>query len=166
MTTQFISRFVALLASAVLMSSSFAQVSEFKNLHRLLGNGIPLKVYQNILDEFDKQFIGAENVSWEKVQDNYLAKFSLGDIKKRVLLNPKGKLVYEITYGTEKHLPAHLRKYFKRRYVESTITSVIFVEEAGRSICVVNMEDDSRYIIVRVENDEIEEVGNYNKARS
>ena len=40
----------------------------------------------------------------------------------------------------------------------------INVKEDNRDIWVVNLEDDKKLIIARVEDDGLEEVGNYNKS--
>jgi hypothetical protein len=81
-----------------------------------------------------------------------------------VLLNPKGELVYKITYGKEKQLTKEIRKMVKGRYVEFLITAASLVEEDDRKIWVINLEDDSEYVIARVENNEIGENMRYTKA--
>lgn len=165
MTTSIAVRISGFLASIFIVSNSFAQPSTIKNLQPVLNNASNIKIYENVVDEFQKRFANAENVQWEKNQKNFLAKFSVGDLQKRALLNPKGGLIYEISYGREKHLPVKTRKDVKRNYVEFLITSATLVEEANRKIWVINLEDDAQYVIVRVENDEIEEVRQYFKAK-
>lgn len=166
MTTSFFSRISGLLAFIFIMSSSLAQPSTVKNLQPALTNSPSFKIYENVVEEFEKKFTNAENVRWEKNKKNFLAKFSLGGLDKRALFNPKGLMIYEISYGKEKHLPTGIRKEVKKNYVEFLITSAILVNEANRSIWVINLEDDSHYVTVRVENDEIEEVKKYLKSKS
>ena len=144
--------------------SSFAQTS-VKSFQPFIANSSSEKVYENVKNEFDKMFSTAEDVTWDNLGKNFLAKFSIGDVKYRTLLNPKGQLIYKNTYGSEKLLPTYLRKNLKMNYVEYQITAVTLVEEAGRSIWVINLEDEAKYVIARVENDEIEEVRQYVKAR-
>lgn len=164
MTTQFISRFCGLLLSILLAGSSFAQVSEFKNLQPAIFKSNYIKVYQNILDEFNKQFAEAENIRWSKLNKNYLANFNITDQKYAVLYNPKAMLIYKVSYGKEKHLPVDIRRWVKRTYVEFIITSAIKVEEAGRTIWLINVEGETEFAWVRVENDDIEEVQKYTKS--
>ena len=166
MTTQSNLRISALAASILIVSTSFAQLSTVNNLQPSLANISSVKVYENVTSEFQKHFAGAENVRWYPVQNKYLAKFSMGNVEKRALLNRKGELIYEITHGKEQDLPTNIRKHVKSTYVEFTITAATLVEEANRSIWVINIEDDSKYVIVRVENDELEEVRNYTKVKS
>jgi hypothetical protein len=72
-------------------------------------------------------------------------------------------MIYHITYGGEENLPSDIRKIIKPNYYDYNITKVVNVNEADRNIWVVNMEDAKRFIIVRVENGELEEVQNLNK---
>ena len=105
----------------------------------------------------------AENVSWYQVNKGFVAKFTINDLMYQVLFNRKGRLVYKITYGKETHLPPDIRKMVKGNYVEFIITAASLVEEADRKIWVINIEDDSKYVIVRVENNEMDENLKYKK---
>jgi hypothetical protein len=164
MTTKINFRIPAFLIAFLIAGSSFAQTSVNKFQSLVTEKTYP-KVYENVKTEFEKRFSGSEDVRWEFVGKNFLAKFLIGDVQKRALLNPKGQLIYEITYGTEKHLPTSVRKNVKRNYVEYKITAAIFVEEANRKIWVINLEDETSYVIVRVENDDLEEVKSYTKTQ-
>ena len=152
------------LSAIMITSNSFAQLSNVNNLQSSLNK--PVKVYENVQLEFHKLFDAAENVRWEQVDKNYLAKFTLGNVEQRALLSPRGKLIYKIMYGQEKHLPTDMRKGVKRSYVEYIITQACLIEENDRSIWIIKLEDDSNYVTVRVENGEIEQVQKYRKARS
>ena len=164
MQTKINFRFIGLLLSAFIASTSFAQTS-VKDFQILSPNNSDVRVYENVQAEFEKRFSNAENVAWDNLGKNFLAKFSIDGVKYRTLFNAKGHLVYKNTYGDEKLLPTSLRKNLKRNYVEYLITSVVLVEEANREIWVVNLEDDTNYVIARVENDEIEEVKQYTKSK-
>jgi hypothetical protein len=139
-------------------------VSNVGNVQPLLTSFSFDKVYTNVQSEFYKLFNNAENVRWNIINRNYGVTFGINDLRYRVLLNPKGKLIYKITYGKEKQLPKEIRKMVKGRYVEFIITAVSLVEEADRKIWVINLEDDSEYVIARVENNEIGENMRYTKA--
>jgi hypothetical protein len=156
-------RFIGLLASLFIISNSFSQPSNVENLQVALGNISYAKVHATVATEFKKLFADAENVTWYNVDKNFLAKFTIDDVTYRVLLTRKGKLVYKITYGKENDLPVEIRKMAKRGYVEFRITAASLVEEADRMIWVINLEDDSNYVIVRVENNEMTENISYKK---
>ena len=165
MTTQIKFRFIGLLASLFIISNSFSQLSNVENLQSSFANISYDKDYTNVQTEFQKLFSNAENISWYNVKKNFGATFTINDLRYRVLLNQKGKLMFKITYGKEKHLPPDIRKMVKRYYVEFFIKAASLVEEADRKIWVINLEDDSKYVIVRVEDNEIAENMNYKKQK-
>ncbi|HKH60125.1 MAG TPA: hypothetical protein VKA49_04800 [Flavitalea sp.] len=162
MKNQIIRRFGGFIASFLVLTSSFSQVSEFKDLKPAVVIR-DVKVYQNILDEFHKQFPAAENISWSRLGKNFLSNFNSADKKYAVLFKPEASVVYKITYGTEKHLPVDIRKWVKRVYVEFNIASAIEIKEAGRNIWLINVVDNTEFAWVKVENDEIVEVQKYTK---
>ena len=156
-------RIIALLALLFVAGNSFAQTANVETLPFSLRNVSYDKSYSNVLASFYKLFSNAENVSWYNVEKNFGAKFTMNNLRYRVLFNKKGNLVYKITYGTEKHLPVAIRKAVKREYVEFRITAASLVEEANRSIWVIHLEDEWEYVIVRVEHSEINENAKYKK---
>ena len=85
------------------------------------------------------------------------------DQKNKALFQKNGYLIYHIVYGKETNMPDDIRKIVKTNYLDYNITSAINVKESGRNIWVVNVEDNKKFILVRVEDGELEEVGNYNK---
>ena len=95
MTTSVYPRIFALVAFIFILSDSIAQPSTVKNLQPTLSNTTNIKIYKNVIEEFEKKFTGAEHVKWEKKEKNFLAKFSNGDVTKRVLLNSRGNVIYD-----------------------------------------------------------------------
>ena len=162
MTIQLKRRFCGLITSLCAFTCSYAQVSEFQNL-KPVDACREVKVYQNIKDEFDMQFSGAEDVKWSLVNKNFLANFSMSDRKYAVLFNPRAVMIYKIVYGKEKDLPTDIRRWVKRVYLEWNIASAVKVEEAGRNIWLINVVDSTEFAWVTVENDEIKEVEKYKK---
>jgi len=165
MTTQIKFRFVVLLAVLFIAGNSFSQSSNVENLQFSLRNLSYDKAYSSVQTKFQKLFSNAENVTWYKVKKDFGATFTINDLKYRVLLNKKGKLVYKITYGKEKHLPTDIRRIVKMGYFEFLITAASLVEEANRKIWVINLEDESEYVIARVENNELGENMKFKKQR-
>jgi hypothetical protein len=87
----------------------------------------------------------------------------MDDQQNSALLKKNGQIVYHIAYGYEKDLPADTRMIVRTHYPDFSITKAITVEEAGRKIWVVNLQDKKKLILVRIEEGELEEVGNYDK---
>jgi len=163
MKTQIISRISGCFLSILFASSSFAQ-SNYIALSPLAISGKNFKVSEKIQTEFYKSFTNAENVKWYEQDKKILATFSMNEMGHRTLLNKKGGVIYHISYGSEKNLPAEVRKIVKSTYFDYKITMAVKVEEDNRTIWVVDMEDDKTLITVRVENEEMEEVRKLQKS--
>lgn len=121
-------------------------------------------VSKKVSDIFKATFKDAENPVWTRVNRDYLVEFITRDINNRVLFHRNGTIIYHIKYGSEKNLPREVRRLVKSNYVDENITRAMNVQEGGRDIWVVNMEDNKKYIIVRVEGGELEEVSNVNRS--
>ena len=154
------SKVTGLIASVLIISNSFSQVSNVQNIQPLLQKTSHNKDFTNVVVEFHKRFSNAENVTWYSVNKHFGATFTINDLTYRVLLHRKGRLIYKVTYGKEKLLPVNIRKMVKGHYVEYLITAAFLVEEDKREIWVINLEDDSRYVTVSVENNEMMETVN------
>ena len=163
MKTQIISRISGCLLSILFASSSFAQ-SNYIALSPIAISGVNLKVSEKIQTGFYKSFTGAENAKWYEQDKKILATFSMNEMNHRTLLSKKGVVIYHISYGSEKNLPAEVRKIVKSTYFDYKITMAVKVEEKNRAIWVVDMEDDKTLITVRVEDDEMEEVRKLQKS--
>jgi hypothetical protein len=71
---------------------------------------------------------------------------------------------YDIGFGKEENLPERIKKMIVDAYQEFKITNATNVKSAGRDIWVVNLEGIKSYLIVRVEEEELEEIKRYTKA--
>lgn len=123
-------------------------------------------VSKKVAEVFNATFKDAQDVQWSKLNKDFLAQFITADLNNRVLFHKNGEIVYHLKYGHENNLPQEVRKLVKSQYdyVDFNITSAINVLEDKRNIWVVNLEDNKKYVIVRVEDGEIEEVSNLNKS--
>lgn len=65
----------------------------------------------------------------------------------------------------KKILPADVRKIIKSEYYDYAITVAIKVKLNERDIWVVNMKNDTTYLIVRLENGEMEQVKQFDNAK-
>ncbi|MDP4217834.1 MAG: hypothetical protein Q8927_16650 [Bacteroidota bacterium] len=116
-----------------------------------------------VRESFEKTFPDAENQQWSKVNKNFLVRFISEEQKNHALFTKSGYLIYHITYGTEANMPEDLRKKVQSTYQPYSITRVAHVRQADRDIWVVNLETDKKLVLARVEEGEVEEVGNYEK---
>lgn len=119
----------------------------------------------NVLNKaFTKAFPNAESVSWYKLDKDFLAKFIQHDMDHNALFKKNGIMKYDISFGYEEHLPEDVRNMVQSSYSDFKITRAIDVKEAGRDIWVVNLEGMNDYVIVRVEEQQLEEVQRFKKA--
>jgi hypothetical protein len=179
MKPQIISRFCGCLFSILLVSCTFAQKSGDKNLATVLfpqdavstGNNsdvlsiVNITVSKKVEDAFVKSFENVTNLNWSKVDNKFLATFTVAGKERRALFTKKGNLVYSIVYGTEADLPVETRKLIKSTYIDHTIAMAIEVREDNRTIWVIRLEDATNLIFVWVENGEMEETKHYQKSK-
>ncbi len=115
----------------------------------------------HVTTKVDRAFIGyfknASNLRWYEIKGKFMTKFTMNGHEHRALFTRNGTLVYHITYGTERLLPAEVRRLVKSEYYDQKITRVLKVNQDQRTIWVVHMEDDKEFIMVRVEDGELEE---------
>jgi len=122
------------------------------------------KVTKKVAKSFEGSFKDAVSPSWYKLNKDYFVHFIMDDQKNSALFAKSGMLIYHISYGHENNLPADIKSMVQSSYGGYNITMAIKVEEQQRKIWVINLENDQKFIIARVEDDILEEVGNYNKS--
>lgn len=122
------------------------------------------EVNQRLYDAFRKSFPEAENLAWYKYDRAYLAKFIIKDMDHNALFRQKGSMIYDISYGFENNLPDDTRDLVNRSYDNYKIIRAINVKAGGRNIWIVKLEGMKKYLTLRIEDQEIDEVESYFKA--
>jgi hypothetical protein len=163
MKAQVFSRISIPMVLMLLAGNLFAQ-TDFRTLHPIAAAASNEMVTKKTQAQFYRLFSTAEDVRWFNREKRFFAKFSMDDQDHVALFTKSGALVYHNSYGFEKNLPTSTRQLIKSVYFDYAITRVVKVEEQNRTVWVVNMEDEKSIIIVRVENDEMEEVKNLHKS--
>ncbi len=168
-------RFALILFSAFTVSGALAQRTDFSNesafkfpsnkimneLFSPAGADLPAeneKVSDEVLKSFKTEYQDAQKVTWSQVNNNYLAKFSNGNIAMETLLNKHGKILYSIAYGVEKDLPKNVQTLVYATYPEHIITNVAKVTRKNRQIWVITSAGQYDDVRFRVEGGQIEEV--------
>jgi hypothetical protein len=123
------------------------------------------KVNAEVDKAFKKTFPAAQDLKWYKLNKDYLAKFIESDMKHHALFSKGGRLKYDISYGYENNISEEMRKKIQGAYGEYDITRVANVKEAGRNIWVINLENPKHLVLVRVEDEDMEEVAKYDKTK-
>ncbi len=114
---------------------------------------------------FIKLFGEESEQNWSITGQNFLNRFHVNGVLTNALFSKNGQLIYTITYGTEKQLPAGIRKMVKGEYIDYSITAATEIMEDKRDIWVVQLQNDSEVITVRIENREMEQVQQFYKSK-
>ncbi|MFN5423245.1 MAG: hypothetical protein ACK5AO_08265 [bacterium] len=123
----------------------------------------PTVVTEKVARSFIKSFPGAENLRWYKYDQDYLAKFIQKDMDHSAFFRKNGFLIYDVSYGIEKHLPAEIKSLLENAYDNYEIYRVINVKSEGRDVWIVKLEGMKKFATVRIENGEIDEFERYDK---
>ena len=116
-----------------------------------------------VSDAFRKAFPDAENLSWYKYDREYLAKFLAKDMEHNSLFKQNGYMKYDISYGYETNIPDETKKLVTSTYDNYNIIRAINIKADGRDIWIVKMEGMKKFVTVRVENNEMDEVESFFK---
>jgi len=123
-------------------------------------------VAPNVNKSFKKAFPDAEDLSWYKYDKEYLAKFITKDMNHNTRFRQNGVMKYDISYGYEHNLPEKIKEMVNKVYDNYKITRVINIKVTERNIWMVKMEGMKKYLTVRVEDDEMDEVESFYKAET
>jgi hypothetical protein len=115
-------------------------------------------VSEKVSKIFQHEFKDATNVKWTRLKKDYLVEFITTDLKNRALYGKRGYLVYHIEYGKEKHLPVDVRHAIRSTYYDYDITNTYHVRQNKRDIWLANVEGNKKHIMVRMDEDGLEEV--------
>ena len=123
-------------------------------------------VAPNVNKAFKKAFPDAEELSWYKYDKEYLAKFIIKDMNHNTLYRKNGVMKYDISYGYETNLPEKIKEIVTGVYDNYKIIRAINIKVTDRNIWVVKLEGMKKYVTVRVENEEMDEVESFSKAET
>ena len=142
---------------------SFTQEQTFKELPPITVSATSSNVSAKVTKAFGEVFKNATHLRWYEIDKRFVVKFILDDQENRALFTGKGQLIYHISYGTEKHLPADVRSLVKSNYYDQSINRVLKINQDKRNIWVISLEDAKQYVMVRVEDMELEETQRFHK---
>jgi hypothetical protein len=114
---------------------------------------------------FHKNFGNVANVKWSVVENKYMAQFTFESRRTRVLFGKNGQIVYTISQGTVKSLPADTRRAVRSVYYDYDITMATEVQSLDKKAWFISLEDETSIITIRVMDGEITETGNYRKSK-
>ena len=111
---------------------------------------------------FNKEPEDTIEQNWSMVGDNFLNRFYVNGRPVSALFNMNGNMIYAVMYGKEKDLPSTARWMIMKEYPGYTISAATEVKQDKRDIWVVQLKNTYEVITVRIENDAMEEVQQFN----
>lgn len=167
MKKQLISCICGGLVSIFASNSTLAQKETFKELPPIIvtATSSNISISAKVNKAFGQFFKTASHIRWYEIDKKFLVKFIQNDQENRALFTKTGQLVYHISYGTEQHMPGDVRHLIKSNYYDQSITRVLKVNQDSRNIWVVSLEDAKDYVMVRVEDMELEETQRIHKTK-
>lgn len=120
-------------------------------------------VTTSVYSSFRRAFPEAENLRWYKYDRDYLAKFFMKDMDHNALFRKNGVMKYDISYGYQQHLPQAIKDDVLKAYDNYKIIRAINVKAYERDIWVIKLEGERKYLTVRVEEGEMDEVESFYK---
>jgi hypothetical protein len=115
-------------------------------------------INEQIDRSFAARFPESYDIVWRKLNKDYLIKFIEIDLKHQSLFRKNGSLIYDIVYVNENHLPKKILDLVTQGYSDFKITNGARIERAGQEFWIVNLEGIRSYVVVRVEDGDINEV--------
>jgi hypothetical protein len=110
------------------------------------------------METFKKMFGNATDVIWTKIDRNHdRAFFNSNGITVRAGFDRKGKLMYTLRYYNEEHLPKDILLLIKNTYYGKNISDVIEVSVDGKTAYLVDLEDKTSLLRIKVLDDEMTE---------
>ncbi|SMO84118.1 hypothetical protein [Solitalea koreensis] len=166
MKIQFISLLWIGLLSIPTVNSSYAQVvlPEVTVASSSNSTIVNEKITKSFESTFGKEKENIADAKWYEINKRYLVKFIMNDLNNQALYSKNGKLIYHIVYGYEDNLPANVKSMVNPQYSQYDITAAINVKQNNRDIWMVNFEDSKKYVLVQVENNEMQETQKFYKS--
>jgi hypothetical protein len=162
----FITRFTGIALFYMLLSSGLAaqENGQAGTLPAVLITGSKVQVNEKVEKAFNTYFKDARELSWSRVDNDFLARYIMNNQEQSALFNKRGNLVYHITYGLEKNLPEDIRQQVKSVYYDYNISTVYSMKDVDKTVWVLNLEDAKNILEIRVKDGQVEKAKQYRKA--
>jgi hypothetical protein len=111
---------------------------------------------------FSKIYPRAHNPQWTRLDDCYRVCFSDNGLKTTVVFRENGKMNYAITELATEDIPAGLQQLIKQDYDNFRILKAVEINDNGRILHHVVLENVSSYVTIKSSGEEIEVTRNNN----
>lgn len=163
MKHQFQKCMLTLFSAFILTSQSWAQSADFVQLAPITVTSGTVTMDANVKAAFSKDFKEATNITWMKLDKNTMIKFILNNILHRVLYTQKGIQIYHLSYPEAKDLSAEMTSQLTHRFKGYFILRGIHVLQDDLDVWIISLENESKLIFVRIQEDDMELAETYDK---
>ena len=133
-------KLIAILTFAAVITSSAA--------FALDGSTIDNK---KVMESFNKEFVGAADVSWYHTADKYVAKFTMKTSKVTAHFDRDGNLLATSRYITDAELPLNVITRMMKKYPDQKIHSVVEYDAEGNTTYVITLESGTHWTVLKAE---------------
>ena len=151
MKTLFCLRIVTALLLVLSAGSSFAQTkAKAKSSPKAQPDANSI-VTKKVLTAFQRDFKGAANINWSKVDESFHVSFIMDRQKNAVLYNSNGYMIYHVIFGFGKNLAKNVADQVSGEYPNCKIQTVFHVFQGRTEVWFVDLEQEKSLIQARVE---------------
>ena len=97
---------------------------------------------------------------------DYMVKFIKEDMKHQTLFQKNGYIKYDISYGMAHDLTVEMGEQILSVYKGYAIINATKVSRYNQEFWIINLEGLSDFVVIRVENGDLEEVSHFEKWES
>lgn len=106
---------------------------------------------KKVMESFNKEFVGAADVSWYHTADKYVAKFTMKASKVTAHFDREGNLLATSRYITDTELPLNVITRMMKKYPDQKIHSVVEYDAEGNTTYVITLESATHWTILKAE---------------
>jgi len=151
-----------LLFSGLLPETTFAQNDSAVILPTVTITSVK-KVDERVSKAFRHSFPEARNSRWYRMNKDYMVKFIKEDMKHQTLFQKNGYIKYDISYGMAHDLTVEMGEQILSVYKGYAIINATKVSRYNQEFWIINLEGLSDFVVIRVENGDLEEVSHFEK---
>ena len=150
----------------VYAQSSVPMLKNIRTADTLVGAVSDEPINSRAVRYFNRSFKDIKDAEWSRIKEGgFLCKFMEKGILKRVYFDPTGNWQYTIAGYNEAKLPRDIRALVKGAYYDYAITYIqqINTVKDNKTAYLVQVQDETKLMVLRVVDGETEVIGSYNK---
>lgn len=106
---------------------------------------------KKVMDAFNKEFAGAEDVSWYSTKDKYVAKFTIKASKVTAHFDSEGNLLATSRYITDSELPLSVITKLMKKFPDQKIHNVVEYDANDNTTYVITLESETHWTVLKAQ---------------